>query len=532
MGQQAPAIRSPDAIYHHGKIVTVNDAAEVAEAFAVSDDRFVAVGDNASVMALVGTGTRVVDLRGATVIPGLSDSHDHLWNSAKFEFRGVDMIGVTTVAEMQARLRAAIAKAKPGETVFTTLGWSISPAPTRRDLDAVSAEIPIALVGSRQGKGVVNSAALKRLGISKANPTFGGTNVPVDPAGEPTGAPPGYPTSLQMMEALLPPLTPEVEDMMVTKAMAKRNALGITSTRELSIWPQAVTALQRMRREGKLTIRMALGLEYPEQLATANYLGSLPEVKRDDPWLFLDAASEEPWPPGSASLEEFTAHIREVRRLGWRTGPHVGADAARGVTYDQATDQTLTAYEAIDSESSLSGQRWYMEHVMFATPAQMERMARLGVLVSVQDAGYEPPARAPLPPERMAHQNPIRGFIDHKINVIGGSDYTSPNAEEHEPNNLMIPFYFYVTRKTKTGEIVTPSEKISREEALRIFTVNPAYATFQEKIKGQIASGMLADFVILNQDLMTVPDEKILATRPLATFIGGRRVYAAPGSRF
>ncbi len=180
----------------------------------------------------------------------------------------------------------------------------------------------------------------------------------------------------------------------------------------------------------------------------------------------------------------------------------------------------------------MNGQRWYMEHVSFATPAEMERMARLGVIVSVQDAGYEPPAAAPLPPERMAHQNPIRGFIDHKIVVIGGSDYTSPDADEREPNNPMIPFYFYVTRKTKSGEILTPSEKISREEALRIFTVNPAYATFQEKIKGQIAAGMFADFVILNQDLMTVPDEKILATRPLATFIGGRKVFSAPGARY
>jgi predicted amidohydrolase YtcJ len=101
-----------------------------------------------------------------------------------------------------------------------------------------------------------------------------------------------------------------------------------------------------------------------------------------------------------------------------------------------------------------------------------------------------------------------------------------------EPNNPLIPFYFYVTRKTRTGEVRTPAEKISREQALRLFTVNAAYASFQEKVRGAIAPGMLADFVILNQDLMTVADDQILATGPVATFVGGKQVYAAPGSRF
>ncbi|MCC7463543.1 MAG: amidohydrolase [Gammaproteobacteria bacterium] len=529
VGQPLQPVRIPDVIYHHGRIITMDGQSSVAEAFAVAGERFVAVGSNADVQALAGRRTRQVDLQGATVIPGLFDSHDHLWNSAKFEFRGVDMIGVRSLSEMQARLRSAVARAKAGETVFTTLGWRVTPAPTRQDLDAVSADVPIAVVSSRQGKGVVNSAALKRLGISKASPVFGGMPVPVGADGEPTGAPPGYPASLQMMEALLPPLTPAVEDMMVTKAMARRNALGITSTRELSIWPQAVQALQRMGREGKLTVRMALGVEYPEQLATSRYLARLPPAKRVDPWVFIDCAGEEPWPPGSASLQDFTAYVRAVRKLGWRVAPHVSSDNARGVTFDQATDQTLDAYETLDRDAPLKGQRWYMEHVQFATPQEIERMARLGVIASVQFQGYRPPVPAPLPPERMAHQNPLRRFIDHGVVLIGGSDYTSPTADDPEPNNPFAAFYFYVTRHTVSGASLTPSERISREEALRIFTVNPAYATFQEHEKGRIGAGMLADFVILNQDLMTVPDEKIRATRPWATFVGGRQVYAAPG---
>jgi predicted amidohydrolase YtcJ len=520
----------PDAIYHHGKIVTVNAASEVAEAFAVTGDRIVAVGGDAAILALAGKRTHVVDLGGATVIPGLADSHDHLWNSAKFEFRGVDMIGVTSLPQMQARLRAAVANAKPGEAVFTTLGWSVRPAPTRADLDVVSTQVPIAVIGSRHASGMVNSAALQRLGISRTNPFFKGVKVPVDQAGEPTGSPPGYPTSLQLMDALLPPLTPAAQDAMIRRGMAERNALGITSTREMAVWPQAVAGLQRMRREGKLTVRMALGLEFPEQADTAKHLAVLPPPLRNDLWLFRDSAGEEPWTPGTTSPSDYTALVREERRLGWRPAPHVSADVARGASYDDATDQTLAAYEAVDHDHPLKDQRWYIEHVPFATPAQIDRMARLGLIVSVQYQGYE--GVGSMPPERMTLENPLRELLDHKVVVIGGSDYISPTAEEREPNNPMIPFYFYVTRETRAGATLSLTEKISREEALRVFTVNAAYATFQEKTKGQIAPGMLADFVILNQDLMTVPEDQILATRPLATFVGGRKVYAAPGTGF
>ncbi len=349
MAQQTQTARVPDTIYHHGKIITVNGGFEITEAFALSDDRFLAVGGNASVLALAGKRTRIVDLKGATVIPGFVDSHDHLWNSAKFEFRGVDMIGVTSLTEMQARLRAAVAKAKSGETVFTTLGWRIRPMPTRQDLDAVSTKTPIAIIGSRHASAVINSAALQRLGISKTNPLFKDVKVPMNKDGEPTGVLPGYPASLEIIDTLLPPMTPKVQDMVVKKAMAERNALGITSTRELALWPAAVTGLQRMRREGKLTLRMALGLEFPDQLATPKYLATLPAVKRDDHWLFLDSAGEEPWTPGTASLQEYTAILREERSMGWRAAPHVSSDAARGTSYDEATDQTLSAYQAVEN---------------------------------------------------------------------------------------------------------------------------------------------------------------------------------------
>jgi predicted amidohydrolase YtcJ len=199
---------------------------------------------------------------------------------------------------------------------------------------------------------------------------------------------------------------------------------------------------------------------------------------------------------------------------------------------DVSIDMALTAYESINRDSPLNGKRWYLEHVPLSTPAQMDRMAALGLIISTQDAGRVPLPVTQVPTDRLSHLNPVRGLLDHKLIVIGGSDYLGPIPATREPNNPIEFFQFYVTRKMADGKVQQPDERISREQALRIFTVNPAYATFQESVKGRIAPGLFADFVILNQDLMKVPEEQLAATRPLATFVAGQKVYAAAGAPF
>lgn len=527
------ASSSPDAIYYNGKVVTVDSTFRVAQAFAVKDDKFVAVGTTAEIKRLAGKRTHQVDLKRATVIPGLSDNHDHLWDATKYLRLGVDMIGVTSLVEMQSRLRAALATTRPGEVVFTTTGWALRPAPTRKDIDAVSADVPIVVVGSRRGTGILNSAAFKLAGITKENPTYEGVKVRTDDSGELLGNPLPYPQAILLMDKLLPPWTPAAQEEMITQGMRERNALGITSIRELQVWPEAVASYYRLWRQAKLTLRVALGIEFSDQANTQQHLQELGVgVPFGDHWLRMDSVGEEPWTPGTMAAKPWTDLALAMNRFGWRPAPHVFADPARGTGPDEAANNTLDAYEAANRESSIKNKRWYLEHVPFATPAQMERMAKLGVIVSVQDTGFNSGFPIQLPKERFEHENPVRGFLDHKLIVIGGSDYGGPNPIEREPNNPMILFYFYVTRKSRSGEIVGADEKISREDALRLFTVNPAFATFEEKVKGAIAAGMLADFVVLNQDILTVPDEKLLETHPLATFIGGKIVYAAENTNF
>ncbi len=357
--------------------------------------------------------------------------------------------------------------------------------------------------------------------------------MPKDASGELTGANPGFPAAMHLLANLLPPMSQEEEERVIVRGLQERHALGITSIRDLAVWPDAVHAYYRLWRKGRLTGRVAIGIEFPDQPNTGKNLELMGlGVPFGDEWLRLDSTGEEPWTPGAMANKPYTELMLTLNRLGWRPTPHSSADANRGIGYDDTTNQTLDAYEAADRAASIKEKRWYLEHIPFSTPEQIARMAKLGLIISTQENGYYPQlAYYPKEKERLDHQNPIRSFLDAKLVVIGGSDYNGPSPEEMNPNNPLIPFYLYVTRKAKDGSLRAPAEKISRQEALRIFTSNPAYATFEEKIKGSIMPGMLADFVILSQDLMTVPDDRILETRPVATYVGGRKVFSAPNSK-
>src|SRR5438105_5207812 len=248
----------PDTIFYNGKIITVDSGFTIAQAFAVRGEQYVAVGTSAAIRALAGEKTRLVDLRGSAVIPGLSDNHDHLYNSAKV-MRGIDLVGASSTAEVVRRLRDGFAKAKPGETVYGSVGWR---APlTRKDLDQISADVPIVALRARRGAAVMNSAALKKAGITKDMQSYMGKEIPKDSSGELTGETPDYPAGLYVVDKVVPLPTPDEEEQWIEAGQKQRNALGITSTRDLSNVPAGMRAYERMWRQGRLTIRISMGLE-------------------------------------------------------------------------------------------------------------------------------------------------------------------------------------------------------------------------------------------------------------------------------
>ena len=512
----------PDTIFYNGKIITVDRGFTIGQAFAVRGDRYVAVGTNAAIQALAGGNTRLVDLRDHAVIPGLSDNHDHLYNSEKV-MRGIDLVGATSTAEVLRRLRDGLAKAKAGETVFGSVGWR---APlTRNDLDQISTDVPIVALRGRRGAAVMNSAALKKAGIAKDMQSYMGREIPKDAGGELTGELPDFPAGLYAIDKVVPLPTPDEEDQWIVAGQKQRNALGITSTRDLSNWPPGMRAYARMWRQGRLTVRISMGLELPDSSDPAGLVrqqGVTPGF--GDHWLRIDLAGEQPNPPGgNATPEQYKALMLELNRLGWRHAPHVGTN--------EALEAVLQAYEAADRESPIGDKRWVVEHIPNVTPPLMERLAKLGVIVSTNMAGYTGNYEAAvqsLGQEQAQRQTPVREMLDHHLVVVSGSDYAGPNPETNAPNNPFVPLYYYVSRKTRDGRALGPDEKISREEALRIAAYNNAFATWEENVKGSIEPGKLADFLVLSGDFMTIPEGEILKLHPLATYVGGRKVYAAP----
>lgn len=533
---QRPPSSFPDEIFINGKVIVV-DPAGIAQAFAVSGGRFVAVGTNVEVRALAGPRTRVVDLRGRAVVPGFIDNHNHQYHVALLTERGVDLRNVPSLAELLQRLKTAAASGPVGATIFTTTGWSADTfpekrAPGRADLDAIATDRPIVVYASR-GRVHVNSAALTVLGAARDSSVISRVTVGKDASGEPDGVLSGSPAAvLNLMARVVPPPSLDEKKAIIKRVQAQQHAMGLTGIRELQIHPDVMRAYFELWRDRALTMRTSVGLEVnagdEEQLErTLNAWGVGPGF--GDEWLRIDGIAEynpgeqlrDPYidRPGEIGelrlpIERFRQAILMINRLGWRPAIHI--------TGDRTLDVVLDAYEAADRERSIRDRRWIVEHIPIVHADQMQRMKRLGVVVSAQ---FQPHMNAEdmekrLGPARLERAVPMRELIDTGLVVSGGSDW--PGA----PNNPFVNIYFYVTRKTLKGRTVGAAQKISRLDALRVMTLNNAYLTFDEQLKGSIAAGKLADFVVLSDDPLTVPENRILSIRPLATYVGGRKVYS------
>jgi predicted amidohydrolase YtcJ len=521
----------PDAVFFNGKVVTVDGHFAIQQAFAVGGDTFTAVGTNQTIRAMAAKSTHVVDLHGHAVIPGLGDNHDHVYDSAKIMLRGVSLEGVGTVSEALDRIREAVARARPGQTVFTSallLPQAEQSRLTIRELDQVSTTVPIVVFRGRLGAALVNGAALRSAGITRESSSFFGVPVPKDASGELTGETlpggftvPAYRAAMSLLDRVVPAATDDEEEELLLRAIHQRNALGLTSVRDVNLSPQAMRAYFRLWRKSALTLRVSMGLWVLDAEHFEAALGDWGVSSGfGDTWLRVDSISELPT-PDFMDRRAFTAVALAANRYGWRLAPHIA-----GVNLDNL-NAALDAYEAADRVHSIRDKRWVLEHVLYPTPEQMERMVKLGVVVSAQYGGF---GSVPIPAQALAAgPQRMRDLLDHHLIVSAGSDFLGGQSSSDNP---FIPIYFYVTRRTSQGDVINGGQKISREEALRVSTNNYAYMTFEEKVKGSIESGKLADFLILSDDILTVPEEKILSIHPLATYVGGRKVYAMDGGGF
>ncbi len=535
--------QTADLVAINGKVFTARDGAGLAQGFAIAGDRFIAVGSSPEMRAHVGAATKVIDLAGRFVVPGLADGHFHNEGGGP----GVDLSATRSIADLLAAVAAAAATAKPGDVIVSNSDWHEAQLreqrlPLARELDAVAPAHPVVLVRGGHDY-ILNSAALRRWNISKDTPVPEGGAITRDATGELTGE---LVDNAKRLVTLPPPKPVTIDDVLTTQR--KVNAFGITSVRVPGSYKgeffQALDAILAARRASLLTLRYnvylpGFGVRDPARIREIIAKSPLRQDEGDE-WvriggikLLVDGGFEgghmsKPFageygkdgtfygltvvPP-----REYNAVVKTINDLGWRATTHAVGDAA--------IDQVLDAYEAANAEHPIAGKRWAIEHLFVSRPEQLARMKRLDLVLAVQDHLYlaAPALKNYLGMARASQITPVKTYLDEGFLVVGGTD--SPVV----PFNPFFELYHFLTRDTISDGIYGANERVtSREDLLRMITINYAKLTGEADIKGSIESGKLADFAVLSDDFLTVAENKIPAMRAMLTYVGGREVFRDP----
>ena len=533
---QSPAPQ-PDTVLVNGHVITVDAAFSIAEAVAIAGGKFTAVGTNAAIRRTAGPNTAVIDLRGRTVIPGLADNHLHDAGGGP----GVDLSRARSIADVLAAVRARVSQSQPGELVISNSDWHEAQLaehrlPYRKDLDSAAPNHPVVLVRGGH-EYILNSAALRKWNITKDTPQLPGGRITRDSDGELNGE---LVDRAKSLVQLPPSPRPTIESLLAQHR--KLNAAGLTSIRYPGASIDQYRLLQEMERRKLLTIRVSQLMRIgADDAAKARAAVAALNVRPDEgnEWvrvggmkLGVDGGFEggwmrepyaEPWGErgtftGVNTMKQgpYTEVVKELNRLGWRVSTHAVGDAA--------IDQVLAAYEAANAARSIVGRRWTIEHGFIPQPDQFPRMKALDLVISAQNHLYlaGPSLVTYWGRERAAWTTPVRAYLDRGLVVAGGTD---SGVVPYPP---LWVIYHFVTRDTISGGVLGPDQKITRAEALRLETINNAFLTFEERVKGSIEPGKLADLVVLPEDILTCPDKHIEQMQIVMTMVGGKIVHGRP----
>ena len=543
-GPLQPRVAPADIVFKNGNVYTANDKAPQAEAVAVKADRIVFVGTNADAQKYVGPKTRVVDLHGSTVLPGFADAHQHLSGVGQREMT-LNLEGTKSLDDFLAKVKARVDQAKPGEWV-TGRGWIethwLPPVfPTRWDLDKVAPDNPV-ILGRADGHGAVaNSAALKLAKVDKNTPNpFGGEISKDKESGEPNGM--LLDAAQGLVRNKVPPTSAADAERAVELGVKRDISLGWTQIQDAGGSYADVAIFKKLYVAGTIKLRIYKAVYGPgpsanRLLAEGPTIGAFAnrftlrtiKVVSDGALGSRGAALLEPYsdaPDTSGFLtvkaEELRPMLIDALRKGIQVETHAIGDRANRFILDEYE----TALRAVPpAERKIAEPRWRVEHAQIVNPEDIPRFARLGIIPSMQPSHaigdlFFAPSRLGM--ERLNGAYAWQSFIKSGVVVPGGSD--AP-VERGEP---MIEFYAAVARKDPKGfsaEGWHPEEAVTREQALKMFTLWPAYAAFEEKLRGSIEVGKLADLTILSADIMKIPELEILKTRCVMTVINGEIVF-------
>lgn len=533
----------PDTIFHNGRIATQDERRSFAEAVAIRDGRFHAVGTDRDMLALRGPDTEVIDLGGRTVIPGLNDSHLHVIRGGLNFNLELRWDGVPSLADALRMLREQAARTPAPQWVRVVGGWSEfqfaeKRLPTLDELNAAAPDTPV-FVLHLYCQAMLNRAALRAVGYDRNTPNPPGGEIQRDKFGEPTGLLIARPNATILYATLAkgPKLPLEYQYNSTRQFMRELNRLGLTSVIDAGggyqNYPDDYAVISELHKRGEMTLRIAYNLftqkPQKEKEDFARWVQMAKPGQGDDVFR-LNGAGEmlvfsaadfedflEPRPdlPGrlETDLEDVVTLLAANR---WPFRLHA--------TYDESITRFLNVFEKVNGSVPLNGLNWFLDHAETISERNLERVRALGGGIAVQHrmafqgeyfaARYGRAAVASTPP--------VKRMLEMGLPVGAGTDAT--RVANYNPWDSL---YWLVSGRTVGGFELYPEEnRLSRMDALRLYTVGSAWFSTESGKKGAIVPGQLADLAVLSEDYFSVPEERIKRIESVLTVLGGRVVHA------
>ncbi len=540
-----------DLVLRNGKIVTMNSAQPAVQALAVRGDRITALGSNADAARWIGPSTKVIDLHGRLATPGLIEGHGHFTGIGEFRM-GLDLREARTWDDIVAQVARAARQAKPGEWIIGR-GWhqskwdhapepNVEGFPLHESLDKVSPNNPVLLTHASGHAAFANAEALRAAGVTRSTPNPDGGEILKGKDGNPTGllreraqGLAGAAHEAWLARRTLPERLAE-QRKIIDLATAECLSNGITTFEDAGSSFSTVDAFRRMAESHELRLRLWVmlsgsqpqleqNLDKYRMIGVGNNHLTVRAIKQ-----YMDGAlgSRGAWllqpytdKPDSTGIP--TQPVANIKQTGEAAISH-GFQLCVHAIGDRANREVLNVYEQIFKEHPAQKDlRWRIEHAQHLSAADIPRFGKLGVIAAMQACHCT--SDAPYVPLRLGDKRAEEGaYVWQKLMKSGAivGNGTDAPVESVSP---IANFYSAVTRKAKDGKVFYPDQRMSREEALKSYTWNNAYAAFEEKLKGSLETGKLADITVLSKDILTIPEEQILTTDVAYTIVGGKIMY-------
>jgi predicted amidohydrolase YtcJ len=535
---QAPQQQTADLIVTNARIYTVDDAHPLADAMAIRDGKVQFVGSSRAALALKSASTRVIDLGGRTVIPGMVDAHGHVDNLG-LALRTVDLTGTTSYDQVIARVTEHAKTMRPGQWIigrgWDQNDWGDTRFPTHEKLTAAVPNNPVYLTRIDGHAGLANAAAMKAANVSAATKDPEGGKIERGTGGAPAGV---FVDNAQgLIERVVPRATRDEVKAEIQAAIAEAQKWGLTGVHDAGATGQALEIYEELAKAGAMNFRLyAMISDDSATIARWFARGPLVGGYNNTLWvrsikLYIDgalgsrgAALLDPYADDATRNGLFVSrpeHIFDVAQRALRAGFQINTHAIG----DRGNRVVLDEYEKALAAVPVADHRFRIEHAQILSPDDIPRFASLGVIPSMQASHQTSDmywAGTRLGATRLLGAYAWRSLLDQGSIIPNGSDFPV------EQVNPLISFHAAFSRQDANNWPPNgwyPEQKMTRDEALRSITLWPAYAAFQENIMGSLTPGKVADFVVLDQDIMRVAPEQVLKTQVLATYVGGKAVY-------